>query len=289
MPYSDITLSLLDFIVRPPRSDQYGDDFLNLSKTEFGGKQCVRDDFDVLNNKGLKMKCTFYYINDKTPRLTIIYLHGNASSRTEGAEYAEKFLSLGWNLLVYDAIGCGKSEGEFITLGLNEHLDLKNIIEHLKGTNLVSKIVLYGRSMGAATVLMYASKNLDPLVAGIIIDSSFATLTEEIKSLMTQFVSVEFIIKGLFEFLKTNLKALYKFDIEELCPIKGIEKIKIPGLFIGAINDNLVPYDHMTQIVKAYGGFKNTQFFKSLENDAHNAMRPKQVVEEVYKFIDTTQ
>jgi hypothetical protein len=45
-------------------------------------------------------------------------MHGNASCRAEGASYASEFLKRGITLFVFDFIGCGQSDGEFITLGI---------------------------------------------------------------------------------------------------------------------------------------------------------------------------
>ena len=59
------------------------------------------------------------------------------------------------SVLLFDFVGCGNSTGEFVTLGLNEAIDLKAIIQHLKTQFKIESIYLWGRSMGSSTILNY--------------------------------------------------------------------------------------------------------------------------------------
>jgi len=216
----------------------------------------------------------------------IVYLHGNASSRCEGAQHAKKFLSNDYNIFVFDFIGCGHSDGEFITLGAKEQYDIKPIIEYLKSTKLVPKIILYGWSMGAATALLYMSKNPDPLVAGIVIDSPFAKLSELVKDIMNSIKIPDFFFKGFYAFAKENLKLVYDFDIDELNPMDGLEKVKVPAIFLHSVNDTLIPIKHSEMIYKQYGGPKENEWFsEKYSNDAHNAPRPPVIGKRILKFI----
>jgi len=68
------------------------------------------------------------------------------------------------------------SEGEYISLGYYESDDLECVIDHLRSTEKVTTLGLWGRSMGAVTALMFADK--DPSIAGMVLDSPFASLPE---------------------------------------------------------------------------------------------------------------
>jgi enterochelin esterase-like enzyme len=50
------------------------------------------------------------------------------------------------------------------------------VIEYLRSCGLVSRIGLWGRSMGAATSILVAAR--DPSIAGMVLDSSFSNLTQ---------------------------------------------------------------------------------------------------------------
>ena len=73
-----------------------------------------------------------YFTNKTNPTTsTVIYLHGNAGNKLEGADYYDEICLLGFNLLSYDAIGCGNSEGKYITLGFKEANDIGKIVDYL--------------------------------------------------------------------------------------------------------------------------------------------------------------
>ena len=78
------------------------------------------------------------------------------------------------NLFAFDFSGCGKSEGKWVTLGWKERKDLQTVIKHLLGLGSVSKIGLWGRSMGAATAIMYTADVPDQIHAQVL-DSGFSS------------------------------------------------------------------------------------------------------------------
>lgn len=59
----------------------------------------------------------------------------------------------------FDFSGCGKSDGDFVSLGLKEQDDLSAVIETLMSKYNYKKIILYGRSMGGVTSLLYCANH----------------------------------------------------------------------------------------------------------------------------------
>jgi alpha/beta superfamily hydrolase len=106
-----------------------------------------------------------------------IYMHGNAGCKLEAEVYAEMLLTNGINLFAFDFSGCGHSEGEWVTLGFKERNDLAAVFNYLKGLGTVSKFAFWGRSMGAATSIMYMAENVDHASVAIL-DSSFSTMAD---------------------------------------------------------------------------------------------------------------
>ena len=68
------------------------------------------------------------------------------------------------------------SDGKYISLGYFEKEDLKMVIQYLRETQSVCSIGLWGRSMGAATAIMYASS--DNTISGNVLDSPFSSFSE---------------------------------------------------------------------------------------------------------------
>jgi len=104
-------------------------------------------------------------INSKLKHTMVVYLHGNASARIEVVPNLSFLLGqVGVSGVVgVDFTGSGKSDGDYVSLGYYERVDLDCLIQHLKrtyggpdGNDL--EVILWGRSMGASTALMHAGK-----------------------------------------------------------------------------------------------------------------------------------
>ncbi len=77
--------------------------------------------------------------------------------------------------------------GEYVSLGYYEREDLAVVIDHLRSTNTVSAIGLWGRSMGAVTALLHTDR--DHTIGGIVCDSPFSDLRVLAKELVGHFLS----------------------------------------------------------------------------------------------------
>lgn len=111
----------------------------------------------------------------------VVYCHGNSSSRLEAFELISFLLPANITLFAFDFPGCGRSEGEFISLGWHERNDVGVIINYLRTERHVSTIALWGRSMGAATALLHGDR--DPSIAALILDSPFSSMKTLVKEL----------------------------------------------------------------------------------------------------------
>ena len=84
----------------------------------------MREDIELRNPSGNLLMCShFQPIEDE--RLCeqmpcVIYLHGNSSSRVEGLSAAKTLLPMDMTVFCFDFSGCGKSEGDWVTLGFKE-------------------------------------------------------------------------------------------------------------------------------------------------------------------------
>ena len=173
--------NLWRYVIRPERDD-YSLDELGPKIFEHYNKIFKRTDLTLTNKRNLKLCCSFWEPEErKYPKLPcVIYLHGNSSSRTEIFPELYYLLSSDITVFAFDFSGCGKSEGEYISLGWYERDDVECVVNYLRSTNKVATIGLWGRSMGAVTAIMYGDR--DPSIAGMVLDSPFCSLkvlTEE--------------------------------------------------------------------------------------------------------------
>jgi alpha/beta superfamily hydrolase len=125
-------------------------------------------------------------------------------------------------VLCFDFQGSGLSQGKYISLGVFERDDVALIIEYLRNSEKVTCIGLWGRSMGACTALLHGDR--DPSIAGMILDSPFASLKVLAKELATQRAGnvPSFVLSGILSFVRKTIKKKAFFDINDLVPINHV-------------------------------------------------------------------
>ncbi|MCF7891127.1 alpha/beta hydrolase [Candidatus Bipolaricaulota bacterium] len=104
----------------------------------------------------------------------IILAPGKGRSRWELLDFVPFLHEAGYDLLLFDPQGRGKSEGEKWGFGYFESQDIVNAVQYLEETRDVEDIGLLGRSAGASASLMAAleTEKVDAVVA----DSPFASI-----------------------------------------------------------------------------------------------------------------
>lgn len=102
----------------------------------------------------------------------VLYVHGNAEDIGEVRDILEEYRSVGFEVYSFDYRGYGISDGKPSTA--NAFADIRTVYKYLverKGIH-PDRIILHGRSLGAAVALNLA--NRQP-VSGVIIESAFLT------------------------------------------------------------------------------------------------------------------
>ena len=90
-----------------------------------GGVNVTLNHFTHQNLKAEKLCATFVSPSQaEGKRPCVIYMHGNASNKTEGLSLMNDLIPKGIDLLTFDFSGCGNSEGQWVTLGYKEKDDL---------------------------------------------------------------------------------------------------------------------------------------------------------------------
>ncbi|GAA3947533.1 alpha/beta fold hydrolase [Chitinophaga oryziterrae] len=118
-----------------------------------------------------------------TPRAigTVILFHGYNACKDGYLPEAYYFRQLGYNTFMIDFRGNGNSEGNTCTVGYKEAEDVKLAYEYVKQKD--KHIILWGMSMGAAAIIRAVpAYQLHP--DKVILESSFATLTDAVKGRM---------------------------------------------------------------------------------------------------------
>ena len=276
--------SLWKAIIRPPR-DEYEEEDLGAPTFTIDKRHYNRKDFELLNFQGYLIKVSMVepFPNERPYETMpcVIYLHANASSRIEGLHVRRFLLRRNINLCVFDFQGSGMSEGDYISLGYHEKNQVKNIVDFLEKYPGVGDIGLWGRSMGAATSLIYSS--MDRRIKAVVADSPFEDFRLLAKEMVMNEIKLPgFLVEGAISIIGKSVKNRNGMNINEIKAIESVKNSNVPIIFIHAKDDELVPYHHSEDLIDNYNGK-----IKELQSvtGGHNGRRPKSLMEYVGDFF----
>ncbi len=114
-----------------------------------------------------------WWIPANRPRGTVVYCRGNSGNIGTSAHLAPEFIQRGFNLLLWDYRGYGRSGGRPSEPGLYD--DARAAYDAAAAMSEGLPILAYGRSLGGAVAVQLA---LDRPVAALIIEGSFASAAD---------------------------------------------------------------------------------------------------------------
>ena len=199
----------------------------------------------VVSHDGLTLSGRYYHIKDGAP--LDIGFHGYRSSciRDFSGGSALSF-QLEHNLLLVDQRAHGNSEGRTIAFGIQERQDLLAWVSYaLERFGPETKILLYGISMGGATVLMASELDLPENVKGIIADCPYSSPLEIILHVGKKMPFPSWLIRP---FAILGAKIFGGFDLTETTAADAVSHAKIPILIIHGDADSFVP-SHMSDLM----------------------------------------
>jgi len=217
-----------------------------------------------------------WLIPNNNTKAAIIVMHGYPADKANLLGIAE-FLAKDFNVFLFDFRSFGKSEGKYTTVGCLEKKDLSGAINYLEKEKNITKIGLYGFSLGGAVALMASHKNIKAIVT----DSAYAKLGNMIKHMYSPF----FILKYPLAYLTRFYGILFlRIDVDDVNPVDDITNIKVPILLIHAGKDSQIPVGEVYLLHEAN---KNSEMW-IIENADHgmgHAVNPEEYEERVVGFF----
>ncbi|KAK9790555.1 hypothetical protein WJX73_002562 [Symbiochloris irregularis] len=286
MNLSGLWDQLVDCICRPPRDHYVIEELAGKAagRLTFAGQLFKREDLVLVNKKNQKLQCSHYRPEKplySTPLPIVVYCHCNSGSRRDAEEALCVLLPQGISVFCLDFAGSGRSEGDWVTLGAHEVDDLEVVIKHLRTKFPDSAVALWGRSMGAVTCLLYGHR--DPSIAGMVVDSPFARLTE----LMLELCEEQRIpiprafMRVALSMMRRSVKKRAQFSLDDVAPLDLAPKAFIPALFGHAEKDTFISANHTRRLHEAYAGDKELVIF----DGDHNTVRPQHFYSSVLMFL----
>jgi len=198
-------------------------EFLHKDHTYVFDKEFEERWFDMAD--GARINALYFKANN--PKGVIYYHHGNAGNLARWGEVSYFFTDLGYDVLIYDYRGYGKSTGERSEQVLFE--DAISIYDQLSKEWPSERIVIYGRSIGSAMASYTASKKKHKF---LILETPFHSLTD----------------MGRHYFPVFPLSSFMNYPFENA---EHLKKSKNPIFIFHGTEDNIVPYSSGLKLYKS--------------------------------------
>lgn len=205
-------------------------------------------DVYISSDDGLKLH-NYKIINKNVSKKWVIIVHGYTSKGVNMTSYAKNFYNMRYNIMIPDLRAHGESEGHYIGMGWDDRNDIINLIDYILAEESDAEIVLFGVSMGAATVMMVSGEKLPSNVKAIIEDCGYTSAWEQFAyQLKTLFNLPEFPMMNIADII---CKIRNGYFISDASAIKQVKKSVIPTLFIHGNCDSFVPFEMQEKLYDA--------------------------------------
>lgn len=214
----------------------------------------------------------------------VIALHGYRSTGFQDMnDVAQVYYKKGYNVLVPDLRGHGRSEGQIIGLGWLDRLDLLQWIEAVLEQDPEAEILLHGCSIGGASALMASGEKLPPQVKLIIADSSFTSVYSEFKWLLRRYT--KYPVSRFMVLANRYARRKVGYSLIRASVTRQLGSNHLPILLLHGQEDQFVPEKELTALAKASAGPAETRAFAECGHLEAKDKKATEYWEAVFSFI----
>ena len=189
--------------------------------------------FDNLTLKGI-------YLKNENAKATMLFMHGvNGHPVRDFAGLYSFFYNKGFNVLLAYERAQMESEGSFITFGMKERFDCHSWVDFINERNgKTLPVMIYGTSMGCASVLMSLGTEYPENVKGIFADCGFTTPYEEFCFFIKNVLHLP--VFPIIQVADLMCKIKAGFGLKEYSTETALKENKIPVFFSYGTADRVV-------------------------------------------------
>ena len=200
----------------------------------------------LTSHDGCRLRARLYDAPEGAP--VAICVHGwRGTPSRDFSGGAMMLIKAGWRVLLVEQRSQGRSEGHCMTFGAKERLDCAQWA-HWTAERFGPdcKIMLFGISMGAATVLLASALDLPEQVRGIAADCPFSNG----RDILVRVASNAGVPKLLAAHLAHLTCALWGwFDLDDTDVREAVKRTRVPVLLIHGEDDDFVPPEMSAEIL----------------------------------------
>jgi fermentation-respiration switch protein FrsA (DUF1100 family) len=252
------------------------------------------DRFNSLQKENVTLYSKFGYQlkgilirNSVETQNTVILVHGIGKDKTwSSMKYGDIFLDQGYNIFVYDSRNHGESGGDHPSYGYYENEDLQTCVSYIRSQNPEGIIGIHSESLGAATALMHAENyNNNNEVAFYIEDCGYSDLYELYTARTVDYNIPKPLCPVILDYLSLVCKVRSGFFLSEVSPIKNIDKVTTPILFIHGDSDDFVPATMANDLYSKKTGIKALYYAKGAGHAKSIDVDKVKYNEEIVNFL----
>jgi fermentation-respiration switch protein FrsA (DUF1100 family) len=175
-----------------------------------------------------------WYIPAANARRTVLFFHGNAGNISHRFETLDLLHEMGFNTLIFDYRGYGKSGGAPSEQGTyHDALAAWSCLVNERNTS-PHDIILFGRSLGGGIASWLAARE-NPLA--LIIESSFTSIPD--------------LAQRVYPYVPISWLARIRYDTRS-----RLDKVNCPVLIVHSRDDELIPFAHGKALYESLRGHK---------------------------------
>lgn len=184
------------------------------------------------------------------PRGTVLLLHGYGVAQFAMSPWALRLAQEGWRCVLVDLRGHGKSTGSKIYYGVQEPLDLSQLLDQLTSDGqLTGPVAAIGESFGAALALRL--KAADPRVDRVVAIAPFAGLSNVVLNICHEYAG--WMPKSFPRAGVQRLPELLKIPAAELDTTTVLARHPVTALFVAGGDDKISPVSEVRKLYDAAG------------------------------------
>ncbi len=185
------------------------------------------EEINVTISPQISLNVLRFKTSDSVAKGVILYFHGNADNLARWGEHATQFTDRGYDVVMYDYRGFGKSDGRLDEKNLLS--DAQYIFDDLGRRYNPDKIILYGRSLGCGAAIKVASDNA---VKKLILETPYYSIPDAIFSHLP-----------IFPF-----KYVSEFQVPAY---EWLPKVRCDVHIFHGTDDGIIPYSQTEKLMKA--------------------------------------
>ena len=206
----------------------------------------------LTSHDGLELHALYLPQEGESHKYAVI-CHGYGSAPQFGGYYAAKFYEMDFNILAPAARAHERSEGAYVSMGWLERRDIVAWVDTLVEQDPQAEIVLFGVSMGGATVMMTAGEaDLSSHVKCVVEDCGYSSVWDEFAGQLREMFGLPTFPVLNAASLVTRIRAGWGF--KEASAAEQLQKTALPMLFIHGEEDAFVPYAMLDVVYEACAG-----------------------------------